>query len=91
MSYPVCASSPTVPKAISFHPRKCPQGSSGVGINMVHKTHKGLLEPGDYRPGSWRDGVGLLMALIGFALLVGMTLYVSAVDTVKDVGRRWHI
>ena len=51
-----------------------PQGSSVVGINMVHQTHKGLPEPGDFRPGSWRDVVGLLMALIGLALVVGMTL-----------------
>ena len=41
---------------------------------MVHQTHKGLPEPGHYRPGSWRDVVGLVMALIGLALVVGMTL-----------------
>ena len=41
---------------------------------MVHQTHKGLPEPADFRPGSWRDVVGLLMALIGLALVVGMTL-----------------
>jgi hypothetical protein len=41
---------------------------------MVHQAHKVLPEPGDYRPTSWRDVVGLLMALIGLALLVGMTL-----------------
>ena len=40
---------------------------------MVHQTHMGLPEPGDFRPGSWRD-VGLLIALIGLALVVGMTL-----------------
>jgi hypothetical protein len=51
-----------------------PQGSSVVGINMAHQTHKGLPEPGDFRPGSWRDVVGLLMVLIGLALVVGMTL-----------------
>jgi len=45
-----------------------------AGINMAHQTHKGLPEPGDFRPGSWRDVVGLLMALIGLALVVGMTL-----------------
>jgi hypothetical protein len=45
-----------------------------VGINMVHQAHKVLPEPGDYRPASWRDVVGLLMALIGLALFVGMTL-----------------
>ena len=44
------------------------------GINMVHQAHKVLPEPGDYRPASWRDVVGLLMALIGLSLLVGMTL-----------------
>jgi hypothetical protein len=55
---------------------------------MVHQAHKVLPEPGDYCPGSWRYVVGRLMALIGLALLVGMTLCVSAVDTVKDVGRR---
>ena len=32
------------------------------GINMAHQAHKGLPEPGDFRPGSWRDVVGLLMA-----------------------------
>ena len=41
---------------------------------MVHQTQKGLPEPGDYRPGSWLDVVGLLMALIGLALVVGVTL-----------------
>jgi hypothetical protein len=41
---------------------------------MAHQTHKSLPEPGDYRPGNWRDVVGLLMALIGLALVVGMTL-----------------
>jgi hypothetical protein len=45
-----------------------------MGIDMLHQTPKGLLEPGDYRPGSWRDAVGLLMALIGLALVVGVTL-----------------
>ena len=41
---------------------------------MPHQTPKGLPEPGDYHPGSWRDVVGLLMALVGLALVVGMTL-----------------
>jgi len=41
---------------------------------MVHQTHKGLPEPGDFRPGSWRDVVGLLMALVGLALIVGMMM-----------------
>jgi hypothetical protein len=41
---------------------------------MVHQIRKGMPEPGDYRPGSWRDVVGLLMALVGLALVVGMTL-----------------
>jgi hypothetical protein len=41
---------------------------------MMHQTHKGLPGPGDFRPGSWRDVVGLLIALIGLALVVGMTL-----------------
>jgi hypothetical protein len=45
-----------------------------VGINMAHQTHEGLPEPGDYRPGSWRDVVGLVMALVGLALIVGMML-----------------
>ena len=36
---------------------------------MVHQTHKSLPEPGDYRPASWRDAVGLLMALVGLALV----------------------
>ena len=45
-----------------------------MGINMVDQAHKVLPEPGYYRPASWRDVVGLLMALIGLALLVGMTL-----------------
>jgi hypothetical protein len=45
-----------------------------VWINMVHQAHKGLSEPDDFRPGSWRDLVGLLIALIGLALVVGMTL-----------------
>ena len=54
--------------------QRCPQGSSVVGINMAHQTHEGLPEPGDYRPQSWRDVVGLLMALVGLALVVGMTL-----------------
>ena len=41
---------------------------------MVHQVHKALPEPGDYRLRSWRDVVGLLMALVGLALVVGMTL-----------------
>ena len=41
---------------------------------MVHQAHKVLPEPGDFRPGSWRDAVGLLMALVGLVLVVGMTL-----------------
>jgi hypothetical protein len=62
-----------VPKSISFCRR------NGVldihrGINMAHQAHKGLPEPGDFRPGSWRDIVGLLMALVGLALVVCMTL-----------------
>jgi hypothetical protein len=56
-----------LPEAISFHRR------NGV-LNMVHQTHRDLPEPGDFRPGSWRDVVGLLMALIGLALVVGVTL-----------------
>ena len=62
-----------VPKAISFHPRNGVLGALR-GINMVHQAHKGLPEPGDYRPGSWRDVVGLGMALVGLALIVGMML-----------------
>ena len=54
---------------------------------MMHQAHKVLPEPGDYRPGSWRYVVGLIMALIGWGLLVGMTLCVGAVETVKGVGR----
>jgi hypothetical protein len=38
------------------------------------KHTRGLPEPGDYRPGSWRDVVGLVMALVGLALIVGMML-----------------
>jgi hypothetical protein len=45
-----------------------------AGINIVHQTHYGLPEPGNFRPGSWRDVVGLLIALIWLALVVGMTL-----------------
>jgi hypothetical protein len=41
---------------------------------MLHQTQKGLPEPGDHRRGNWRDVVGLLMALVGLALVVGMTL-----------------
>ena len=41
---------------------------------MAHHVHKGLPEPGVFRPGSWRDVVGLLMALVGLALIVGMML-----------------
>jgi hypothetical protein len=41
---------------------------------MVHQIRKGMPEPGDYRLRSWRDVVGLLMALIGLALIVGMML-----------------
>jgi hypothetical protein len=43
-------------------------------MNMVHQAHKVLPKPGDFRPGSWRDVVGLLMALVGLVLVVGMTL-----------------
>ena len=41
---------------------------------MAHQAPKGLPEPGDFSAGSWRDVVGLLMALVGLALIVGMTL-----------------
>jgi hypothetical protein len=89
MSYPVCASNPPSPRRYPLARR------NGVlkalsAINMVHQAHKVLPEAGDYCPGSWRYVVGRLMALIGLALLVGMTLCVSAVDTVKDVGR-WRL
>jgi hypothetical protein len=40
-------------------------------VNMVHQPHNGLPQPSDRRPGSWRDVVGLLIALIGFALVIG--------------------
>ena len=40
---------------------------------MAYQAHKGLLSL-KTRPGSWRDVVGLLMALVGLALVVGMTL-----------------
>jgi hypothetical protein len=49
-------------------------GASVVRINMVYQIRKGLSEPGEYRVRSWRDAVGLLMALIGLILVVGMTL-----------------
>jgi hypothetical protein len=67
---------PSLPvEAISFHPGngvlKAPQR---WGIKMVHQTHKGLPEPGDFRPGSWRNVVGLVMALLGLALIVGTML-----------------
>jgi hypothetical protein len=61
-----------VPKAISSSATTV--SSRLRGINMAHQAHKGLPEPGDYRPASWRDVVGLLMALIGLALVVGMVL-----------------
>jgi hypothetical protein len=32
------------------------------GDQMAHQARKGLPEPGDFRAGSWRDVVGLLMA-----------------------------
>jgi hypothetical protein len=41
---------------------------------MAHQAHKGLPEPSDYRPQNWRGVVGLLMALVGLALVVGMKL-----------------
>ena len=41
---------------------------------MLHQTPNAQPEPGDYRRGNWRDVVGLLMALVGLALVVGMTL-----------------
>jgi hypothetical protein len=74
-SYPVCARLAHVPKAISFHPLNgVLTALQGWGSKIVHQTHKGLPEPGDFRPRSWRDVVGLLIALIGLALVVGMTL-----------------
>ena len=61
-----------VPKAIILPPIV----SSKVlrGDQMAHQAHKGLQKPGDFRPESWRDVVGLLMALVGLALVVGMML-----------------
>ena len=32
---------------------------------MLHQTPNGLPEPGDSRPGSWLDVVGLAIALVG--------------------------
>ena len=43
-------------------------------INMAHRTQRDLPRPGDFRPESWRDVVGLLVALIGLVLLVGIIL-----------------
>ena len=62
---------PTGPRRYPFVPRNSPQR---LLVNMLHQTPKGLPEPGDYHPGSWLDVVGLLMARIGLALVVGMTL-----------------
>jgi hypothetical protein len=45
-----------------------------VGINVVHQAHKVLPEPGDFRPGSCQDAVGLLMALVRLVLVVGIAL-----------------
>jgi hypothetical protein len=33
-------------------------------------THHHLPEPGNFRPVTWRDVIGLAIALIGLALLV---------------------
>ena len=41
---------------------------------MAYQARKGLPEPSDFRAGRWRDVVGLLMALIGLALVVSMVL-----------------
>ena len=41
------------------------------GSNMVHPSQTGLRQPSDHRSGNWRDVVGLLIALIGFALVIG--------------------
>jgi hypothetical protein len=41
---------------------------------MGYQARKGLPEPSDFRAGRWRDVVGLLMALVGLALIVGTTL-----------------
>jgi hypothetical protein len=41
---------------------------------MAHQVHKGLPEPGDFRLGSWRDVVGLLTALVGLAVIVGIAM-----------------
>ena len=60
-----------VPKGIFFHRRVL---EALRGINRVHQPYKGLPEPGDFSAGSWRDVVGLLMALVGLAQIVGMTL-----------------
>jgi hypothetical protein len=38
---------------------------------MVHPSQTGLRQPSDHRPGNWRDVVGLLIALIEFALVIG--------------------
>ena len=32
---------------------------------MLHQTPNGLPEPGDFRPGSWLDVGGLVIALVG--------------------------
>jgi hypothetical protein len=37
---------------------------------MVRQTRQDLPDPGDYRPERWRDVVGLLVALLGLALMV---------------------
>jgi hypothetical protein len=58
-------------QGIFFHRRVL---EAPPGDRMAYQARKGLPEPGDFRPGSWRDVVGLLMALVGLALIVGMAL-----------------
>jgi len=37
---------------------------------MARSPQTGLRQPSDHRPGNWRDVVGLLITLIGFALVI---------------------
>jgi hypothetical protein len=56
---------------------------------MVHQAHKVLPEPGDYRPTSWRDVVGLLMALIGLARGHDADDVAVHIDDGSDGANKW--
>ena len=76
LAFPGCGCLARASKVATLAPKRGLVGPSlsapQWGSNMVHPSQTGLRQPSDHRPGNWRDVVGLLIALIGFALVIGV-------------------